>query len=265
MMQLAGKVCLITGAGNGIGQGIARRFAQEGAAVGILDIDDVAAQRTTDDILQAGGQAIALPGDVACGETVREAVRLLTDRFGLPTVLIHNAGIMPIVRIDQTTEDQWDRVFAVNAKGAYLTSHAIIPLMRKAGGGSIIFTTSASAAIGMGELAAYSATKGALITMARAMAVDHSWEGIRINTISPGTINAPMFNRSIESMSDPEHVRSVVGAHNPMKRLGMIDEVVNAYVFLASDQASFITGANYAVDGGLSIKCAEPDFVDLRG
>lgn len=264
-MQLAGKVCLITGSGNGIGQGIAQRFAQEGAAVGVLDIDAQATHHTTDAIVQAGGKAVALPADVASGEAVQQAVRTLTERFGLPTVLIHNAAIMPIATIDRTTEEEWDRVFAVNVKGAYWTSHAVIPLMREAGGGSIIFTTSASGMIGMGEMVAYSATKGALNTMVRAMAVDHSWEGIRVNTIAPGTISAPMFNRSIETIPDTEKVRSVVAAHNPLKRLGRIDEVVNAFVFLASDQSSFVTGANYAVDGGLSIQCAEPDFVDLRG
>lgn len=257
-MQLAGKVCLITGSGNGIGQGIARRFAQEGAAVGILDIDDMAAQRTTDEIVQAGGQAIALPGDVACGDTVRQAVRSLTDRFGIPTVLIHNAAIMPIGTIDQTAEDVWDRVFAVNAKGAYLTSHAVIPLMRKAGGGSIIFTASVSGLLGMETIPAYTATKGALLSLTRAMAVDHAREGIRVNSLSPGTIDSTMFNRSLESVSDPEKLKAEIKARNPLGRLGAIDDVVNVFVFLASDQASFITGANYTVDGGLSIQSAEP-------
>ena len=259
-MQLEKKVSLITGAGNGIGRGIACRFAVEGASVGVLDIDAAACRCVADEIVQAGGQAVALPADVACGDEVRQAIRTLTDRFGLPTVLLHNAAIMPFGTIDQTTEEDWDRVFAVNAKGAYLTSHEVIPLMREAGGGSIIFTASVSGLLGMSAIAAYTATKGAVIALARAMAIDHAREGICVNSISPGTIDSPMFHRSIEDLTDPMQVQAAVEAHNPLGRVGTIDDVAHLFVFLASDQSSFITGANYTVDGGLSIQSNEHGY-----
>lgn len=258
MGLLEGKVSLITGAGDGIGRGIALRFAAEGAAVGVLDIQVAACQRVAAEITQAGGRALALPADVTQAEQVRAAVRALTEAFGPPTVLVHNAGIMPPGTIDQTTERDWDRVFAVNVKGAYLTSREVIPLMRQAGGGSVIFMASITGVNGLPGLAAYSASKGALISLARAMAIDHAREGIRVNSVSPGTIDSPMLHAFVAAQNDPEKTRRAFDEIQPRGRVGTIDEVVNVFVFLASDQASYVSGANVNVDGGMSIKGQQP-------
>ena len=258
VLLLEGKVSLVTGAGSGIGRGIALRFAEEGAAVGVMDLDQASCEHVADEITQSGGKALALAADVCRAGEVGAAVRTLADTFGTPTVLVHNAAIMPPGTLDQTAEEDWDRVFAVNAKGAYLTSREMIPLMRRAGGGSIILMASVTGVIGLPGLAAYSATKGALISLARAMAIDHAREGIRVNSVSPGTIDTPMTQNFVAAQEDPKETRKAFDEMHPIGRIGTIEEVANVFVFLASDQSSFVTGANYAVDGGLSVKGEQP-------
>ena len=258
MGRLQGKVCLITGAGNGIGRGMAFRFAREGAAVGVLDIQPAACQQVVEEIESADGRAIALPANVTRADEVSAAVNRLVDRFGIPTVLVHNAAVMPTGTIDETSEPDWDRAFAVNVKGAYLTSRAIIPLMRQAGGGSIVLMASITGVNGLPGLAAYSGTKGALISLARAMAIDHAREGIRVNSVSPGTIDSPMLHDFAAAQQDPERTRKACDDIQPRARVGTIEEVVNVFVFLASDQSSYVSGANISVDGGMSVKREQP-------
>ena len=258
MLLLEGKVSLVTGAGDGIGRGIALRFAEEGAAVGVMDLDPGSCEHVADEITQSGGKALALAADVCCAGEVGAAVRTLADTFGTPTVLVHNAAVMPPGTLDQTAEEDWDHVFAVNAKGAYLTGREMIPLMRRAGGGSIVLMASVTGVIGLPGLAAYSATKGALISLTRAMAIDHAREGIRVNSVSPGTIDTPMTQNFVETQEDPKETRKAFDEMHPIGRIGTIEEVANVFVFLASDQSSFVTGANYAVDGGLSVKGEQP-------
>ena len=226
--------------------------------MGVLDIDRPACGEVVEEIAQAGGQAVALPADVTRSDEVAQAVRTLVERLGLPTVLVHDAAIMPTGTIEETREEDWDRVFAVNVKGAYLTSREVIPLMRQAGGGSIILMASVTGVLGLPALAAYSATKGALIALARAMAIDHAREGIRVNSVSPGTIDSPMLHQFVAAQSNPEKTRAAFDEMHPVGRVGTIEEVANLYVFLASDQSSFVTGANYIIDGGLSIKGEQP-------
>jgi NAD(P)-dependent dehydrogenase (short-subunit alcohol dehydrogenase family) len=163
---------------------------------------------------------------------------------------------MPTGTLDETSEEDWDGVFDVNAKGAYLISREVVPLMRGAGGGSIILMASVTGVIGLPGLAAYSATKGALISLARAMAIAH--EGIRINSVSPGTIDTSMMQNFVANQKDPEQTRKAFDEMHPVGRIGTVKEVANVFVFLASDQSSFVTGANYSVDGGLSVKGEQP-------
>jgi NAD(P)-dependent dehydrogenase (short-subunit alcohol dehydrogenase family) len=257
-MRLNGKIALITGAGDGIGRGIALRFAQEGARIGVLDIAAANCAATVAAIEQAGGAALALPGDVSSAADVENAVRVLAERFGAPNVLAHVAGVMPGGTVERTSEADWDRVFAVNARGAFLASRAVIPQMRQAGGGSIIFMGSVTGMLGLPGLAAYSATKGALIALARAMSTDHAREGIRVNCVSPGTIDSPMLHTFLAAQRDQTRLRAEFDAMHPIGRVGTIDEVAQVFVFLASDDASFVTGANYTVDGCLSVRGEQP-------
>jgi len=256
--MLEGRGALVTGAGNGIGRGIALRFAAEGAAVGVLDVDAAGCAAVAAEIAATGGRALGLPADVARAAPVREAVAKLAEAFGPPTVLIHNAAIMPEATIETTTEADWDRVFAINVKGAYLTSREIVPLMRQAGGGSIIFMASITGVNGLPGLAAYSATKGALIALARAMAIDHARDHIRVNSVSPGTIDSPMLHNAVAATQNPAATRQAFDDIQPRGRVGTIDEVASVFVFLASDQSGFVSGANYRVDGGMSVKTDQP-------
>jgi NAD(P)-dependent dehydrogenase (short-subunit alcohol dehydrogenase family) len=258
MGMLDGKVSLITGAGQGIGRGLALRFAHEGAAVGVLDVRASACESVAAEIAAAGGRSLALPADVSQAGDVAHALARLAAAFGAPNVLVHNAAVMPEGAIDQTAEADWDRVFAVNVKGAYLTSRAVIPLMRQAGGGSILLMASITGVNGLPGLAAYSATKGALISLARAMAIDHARDGIRVNSVAPGTIDSPILHEAVAATRNPEATRRAFDEIQPRGRIGTIEEVVNVFVFLASDQAGYVSGANFVVDGGMSIKTDQP-------
>ena len=226
--------------------------------MGVLDLNVDSTGTLVESIQREGGRAIALPADVSDGAQVREAVAALALAFGQPEVLVHNAGIMPEGTIDGTSEEQWDRVFAINVRGAYLTCREVLPAMRAARRGSIILMASITGVNGFPGLAAYSATKGALISLARAMAIDYAADGIRVNAVSPGTIDSPMLHEFVASQADPHRTRLAFDEVQPRGRVGTIAEVVNVVAFLASDQASYVSGSNVTVDGGMSIKGEQP-------
>ena len=255
-----GKVALVTGAANGIGRGIALRLATEGALVGLLDKDEKACHRVAAAVNEQGGRAVALTVDVSSACGVRTAVQELVRRLGLPNILVHAAGIMPTGTIEDTSEEDWDRVYAINVKGAFLVCREIVPLMRKAGNGSIILIASITGVTGLPGLAAYSGTKGALISLARAMAIDHASSNIRVNSVSPGTIDSPMLHDFVAQQRDPVRTRKAFDAAQPRGRVGTIEEVANVVVFLASEQASLVSGANICVDGAMSVKSEQPSL-----
>lgn len=257
-MRLAGKVALITGAARGIGRGIALRFAQEGAQVGVLDLNEAEAQEVVDEIRQMGCDALALGANVADEAQVERAVTRLKDHFGPCTVLVNNAAVMPSGRLHETSPADFDRCLAVNLRGAYLMSRAVIPDMLRLGKGSIIHMASVTGILGLPGIAVYSATKGALIALARAMSTDYARFGIRVNAVSPGTIDSPMLHDFVARQSNPEAIRRQFDEMHPIGRVGTIEEVANVFLFLASDEASFVTGANYEVDGGLGVKGEQP-------
>ncbi len=257
-MRLAGKVALVTGSARGIGKGIALRFAAEGARVGILDLEAEACQAAVAEIEAAGGTALAAPADISDAGQVEAAVGMLRDHFGAITVLVNNAAVMPVGAIHETSLADFDRLVAVNLRGTYLVCQAVIPGMVEAGGGSIIHIASVTGIIGLPRLAAYSMTKGALIALARAMSTDYAARGIRSNSVSPGTIDSPMLHEFVAWQSDPEGLLRQYDAMHPLGRVGTIADVANVCLFLASDEAGFVTGANYTVDGGISVKGEQP-------
>jgi NAD(P)-dependent dehydrogenase (short-subunit alcohol dehydrogenase family) len=256
--RLAGQVALISGAARGIGRGIALKFAQEGASIGVLDVDRKACDLTVAEIEAEGGRAVTLQASVTNEDQVAASVDHLNRTFGPVTVLINNAAVMPSGRLHETSPDDFDRCIAVNLRGAYLMSRAVLPGMLARGRGSIIHMASVTGVIGYPGLAIYSATKGALIALARAMSTDYARYGIRVNTVSPGTIDSPMLHDFIAAQSAPESVRRAFDEIHPVGRVGTIEEVANVFLFLASDESSFVTGANYAVDGGVSVKGEQP-------
>jgi NAD(P)-dependent dehydrogenase (short-subunit alcohol dehydrogenase family) len=257
-MRLQGKVALVTGAARGIGEGIARRFAAEGAQVGVLDRSANHCQRVVDVIRSAGGEAWALPADVTDEASVQGAVDALQSHYGTITVLVNNAAVMPAGRLHETSPDDFDRCIAVNLRGAYLCSRAVIPGMLALGQGSIIHMSSVTGSLGLPGLAAYSATKAGLSGLARAMSTDYARHGIRVNAVAPGTIDSPMLHDFLAAQSNPESLRAQFDAMHPIGRVGTIDEVARVFVFLASDDSSFVTGATYTVDGGLSTRGEQP-------
>jgi NAD(P)-dependent dehydrogenase (short-subunit alcohol dehydrogenase family) len=258
MARLAGKIALITGAARGIGRGIALKFAAEGAKVGVLDLDERQCQVVADEIRAAGGESLAVGRDISDDAQVNDAVSRLASRFGRITVLVNNAAVMPSGSLHETSPADFDRCIAVNLRGTYLVSRAVIPAMLEGGKGSIIHMASVTGLLGLPGIAIYSATKGALIALARAMSTDYAHLGIRTNAVAPGTIDSPMLHAFVAQQKDQVRIRREFDQMHPIGRVGTIEEVANVCVFLASDDASFVTGATYTVDGGLSSKGEQP-------
>lgn len=257
-MRLEDKVALVTGSARGIGKGIAQRFALEGARVGILDLDADACEAAVAEIEGSGGSALAVAADISDPAQVEAAVSKLAGQFGAVNVLVNNAAVMPVGALHDTRLADVDRCLAVNLRGTCLVCAAVVPGMLEAGVGSIIQIASVTGVIGLPRLAVYSMTKGALIALTRAMSTDYAAHGIRANSVSPGTIDSPMLHDFVAWQNDPDALLRQYDAMHPLGRVGSIDEVANVCLFLASDEASFVTGANYTVDGGLSVKGEQP-------
>lgn len=258
MGRLTGRIAVVSGAANGIGRGIALRLAREGAAIGIVDTDASGCASLHGEICDGGGEAMPLVADVGNTGAVRHAINSLAEKLGPPTIAVHSAAIMPTGTILETDEQEWERMYAVNVKGAYTLCREVIPHMLRAGHGSIILMASIAGIRGLPGLAAYSSTKGALIALSRALAIDYAQNGIRANAVAPGTIDSPMLHRFVAAQADPEKTRRVFDEVQPRGRIGTIEEVANVVTFLASDEASLINGAIITADGGMSIKSEQP-------
>lgn len=244
--KLAGRNALVTGAGSGIGRAIAVALAAEGATVLCVDQHAESAARTREIIEDAGGSAMAEVGDVAEGEDVTRVVRSGVEALGNFDILINNAGVGMLGTVVELDETTWDRVMAVNVKSVFLFSKEVVPGMAEKGSGVIINIASVSGLKASAGRAVYTASKGAVVLLTRAMALDHAHEGVRVNVICPGVTVTPMTEKSLE---DPATLQQKLD-DTPLRRLASPDEIAPMAVFLASDEASFMTGAAVTVDGG---------------
>lgn len=253
MKRFDGKVVLITGAGVGIGRAAAVRFGREGGKVAVNSLTPKHGAETLRLVQAAGAEGIYLQGDVSRDADARRLVEETVKTFGRLDVLANNAGIVLPGRIDTTSEEDWDRTMAVNLKGAFLVSRHAIPALKKTGGGVIVHTSSVVALKGVKDRAAYTASKGGLLALTKAMAADYLGDKIRVNCVCPGTTDTPSLARRIQAFADPEKARADFIARQPMGRLGTDEEIAAAICFAASDEAAFMTGAAIAIDGGMTI------------
>jgi NAD(P)-dependent dehydrogenase (short-subunit alcohol dehydrogenase family) len=257
MGQLQGKVALITGAGRGQGLAAARRFAAEGARVVINDIDTQSVNAAVETVRAAGGEAVGAVGDVSKTADVRQVLAVAEGQWGGLDILYNNAGIgysatkrfgVAMSDILSCTEEDWRRILDINIGGVFLFCKYGIPLLIERGGGVIINTASIAALRGGGDAHAYTATKGAVVALTRAIAVAYGPKGVRANTICPGVIDTEMIHDTLIARED---IKTLLAKNTPLRRVGTAEDIADVAVFLASEASRFITGEEIAVDGGL--------------
>ncbi|MFD2327758.1 SDR family NAD(P)-dependent oxidoreductase [Cohnella sp. GCM10020058] len=252
-MRLNGKVCLITGSGSGIGKGSALRFAQEGATVIINDLDQAKGQETVDEIKRSGGSATFIPGDVTSPAEMEAMAQAALQAFGRVDVLFNNAGISGVGALHELELEQWDKVMRVNIAGVFLPSKYLLPSMMARKSGCIINMSSCIAEIGLARRASYAASKGAVLALTKSMQVDYAPYGIRVNALLPGTIFTPFVENYLKNAyDDPEKAIEAIKSRQLSGELGRPEDVANAALFLASDEAGFMMGSPLYIDGGVT-------------
>ncbi|MGB7603020.1 MAG: glucose 1-dehydrogenase [Candidatus Sulfotelmatobacter sp.] len=248
--QLHGKTAIITGGAGGIGRATALLFAREGAAVSIVDLNQEAGLAVVQEISSGGGRAIFERADVTRAADCRRVIERTSKQFGGAQILFNNAGIIRRASVVDISEEDWDQVMAVNVKSVFLMSREVIPLMARAGGGSIINTASGWGLAGGARAAAYCASKGAVVLLTKAMAIDHGRENIRVNCICPGDTDTAMLRSEARQLGQAEDKFLSDSAKRPLGRVGTADEIAQAALYLASDASTFVTGTSLVVDGG---------------
>jgi NAD(P)-dependent dehydrogenase (short-subunit alcohol dehydrogenase family) len=250
-MRLKNKVAIVTGAGAGIGRGIAERFGREAASVVIAEIDARSGESAMRAIRDAGGEAIFVPTDVSDESQVAAVAKKALDQYGRIDILCNNAAVLlhdEEARAHELTNETWDRTMAVNLRGYWLCSKYVIPAMLRQGGGSIIHVASPTGLFGFARLTAYSTSKGGVVGLMRAMAADYAPDKIRVNAIVPGTIDTPMNAAEFSDPKRRQHFADIA----PARRLGTPEDLAGIALFLASEDSSYCVGGIFTVDGGLT-------------
>jgi NAD(P)-dependent dehydrogenase (short-subunit alcohol dehydrogenase family) len=249
-MSVSGRVALISGGASGIGRATALLFAREGAAIALADVNASAGQRVADEIIQSGGRAFFELVDVTRAPDCQRLVERAIREFGRIDILFNNAGIIRRATVLDLTEEDWDRVMAVNVKSIYLLSREVIPHIQRAGGGTIVNTASGWGLAGGAKAAVYCASKGAVVLLTKAMAIDHGPQNIRVNCICPGDTDTGMLREEAQQLGEDNSRFLAQSAKRPLGRVGTPEEIAQAVLYLASGASSFVTGAALVVDGG---------------
>lgn len=253
MFRLDAKAAIVTGGGSGIGKSIALSFAEQGARVAVLDIDEAAAERTSREICERGATALARGCDVTVADSVRASFGAVESEFGRLDLLVTSAGVSHVGNVESTTVDEFERVQAVNVKGVFLCLQAGVGALERAGGGAILNIASIASVVGIADRFAYSASKGAVLSMTLSVAADYVTRNIRCNCVLPARIHTPFVDGFLARHypGREAEVFEQLSKYQPIGRMGSPEEVARLAVFLCSDEAAFITGAAYPIDGGV--------------
>jgi NAD(P)-dependent dehydrogenase (short-subunit alcohol dehydrogenase family) len=256
MSDWTGRVVFVTGGSQGIGGAVSQLFGELGASVGVCGLEADVVDAAVAAIRDRGGEALAVPADVSDGASIDRAVRATVEQYGRLDALVTCAGIQRYGTVTETDEATWDEVFAVNTKGVYLAARSALPHLRRSGQGAIVVISSVQAHVAQAAVAAYAASKGALVSLVRSMAVDEARHGVRVNAVCPGSVDTPMLRSSARRFSDgtEEGAQATVedwGRAHPIGRVALPAEIAQVVVFLAGPEASFVTGEDIRVDGGL--------------
>lgn len=255
--QLLGKTAVVTGGASGLGEAIAARFASEGARVVVADLDEAGSRRVAEGLVADGAAAEAVTVDVTRESEVAQLFEGVAGEHGRLDVLVCSAAIEVRAPLGETTDDDWQKVLDVNLKGPFLCMKHAIPLMT-ANGGSCVLMGSTLGAIGSPNFAAYCASKGALVNLAKQAAIEHAPDGVRVNIVSPTATEAGLFLKMADASGDPEGIKRFVAERTPMGRLGRVDDVTAAALYLASDASSYVSGTVIPLDGGLAARRMVP-------
>jgi NAD(P)-dependent dehydrogenase (short-subunit alcohol dehydrogenase family) len=259
MNRLNGKVAIVTGAGDGIGRGIALAFAREGAKLAVCDWNKATVQETELIIRDTGAEVISERVDVREPAQIQSFVTSVKQRFGRIDCLVNNAAVMPVASVDAIEPNTIDQILQVNLRAPILFTRFVVPHMREVQGGSVIHMASVTGHNGHPGITVYGATKGGLIALARGQAIELAKDNIRVNTVSPGTVNSPMLHRFLaENATDVEKARAAFDRLHPRGKVGSIEEVAAVFVFLASDEAANITATDIRCDGGYAVQGQQP-------
>jgi len=255
LFDLTGKVAAITGGGSGIGEAIALLFGRRGARVFVLDVDEEGGRETAEAIVAAGGQARALRCDVSSAADTMAGVKTIEAEAGRLDILVNNAGVAHVGTVETTAEADFDRVYRVNVKGFFLMSKAALPLVLRGGGGVILNMASIASLIGIPDRFAYSTSKGAVLAMTRSIATDYMTRNVRCNCICPARVHTPFVDGYLEQNypGREEEMFRKLSAYQPLGRMGTPEEVAQMALYLCSDEASFITGQAFPIDGGVLV------------